>query len=249
MSQILTEAEIINIAAQVASNSLKITRFHELGGPTRTTMEEAGVVELGRAIESAVLAKIATTPAASPIPIDAPALAQKLRELATGRVEWRVQDPVTKAFCMSFSHADSSHPKREAIEWLANFAADFPGHPHAKYEVAEVKVFTELEQTALQAADALAASTTPEPSPLVVPRWISVEDQMPELGVEVLVFKPGHRWGEVQFDTWNDQHEAPLSFSSATIPIGPGWDNEDDFYAITHWMPIPAAPVQVKGEA
>lgn len=72
--------------------------------------------------------------------------------------------------------------------------------------------------------------------------WISVDDRLPELGVEVLVYKPASKWGKIQFDTWDEQHEAPLSWSSATIPTGFGWNDTDDFYDITHWMPLPPPP-------
>ena len=43
-------------------------------------------------------------------------------------------------------------------------------------------------------------------------------------------------------DTWGEQHEAPVSWSSATIPVGMGWDSDTDWECITHWMPLPAAP-------
>jgi hypothetical protein len=82
-------------------------------------------------------------------------LASRLRELATGRIEWRVQDPVRKCYCMVFDRYDHINPEYEAREWLAEFQRKFPNHEHAKYEVAEVRSFTEMERTALEAADAL----------------------------------------------------------------------------------------------
>jgi hypothetical protein len=75
-----------------------------------------------------------------------------LRELATGRVEWRVQDPVEKCYCMYFDRKSSIDPERDAREWLADHARRFPDSAHAKYEVAEVRVFTELERAALAVA-------------------------------------------------------------------------------------------------
>jgi hypothetical protein len=75
-----------------------------------------------------------------------------LRELATGRVEWRVQDPVEKCYCMYFDRSSSINPERDAREWLADHARRFPDSAHAKYEVAEVRVFTELERAALAVA-------------------------------------------------------------------------------------------------
>lgn len=70
-----------------------------------------------------------------------------------------------------------------------------------------------------------------------VPQWIPVSDRMPEEGTECLVLtKHG-----VTIDTWREQHEAPLSFSSATIPIGLMWDNYE-FEDVSHWMPLPQPP-------
>jgi hypothetical protein len=73
--------------------------------------------------------------------------------------------------------------------------------------------------------------------------WISVEDRMPEAGTDCLV------WGQssylkaphVRIDKWDEQHECPVSFSTATVPIGLGWD-ESLFDEVTHWMPLPASP-------
>lgn len=82
-------------------------------------------------------------------------LVTKMRALAVGRVEWRVQCPVDRCYCMTFSRSDSSNPEREAREWLATHQQRFPASRHAKYEVAEVRVFDELEELALKAADAI----------------------------------------------------------------------------------------------
>ena len=54
---LLTDDEILRTAIN-ASDSLNITRVHEIGGPSRTIMEDAGLLELGRAIESALLSKL-----------------------------------------------------------------------------------------------------------------------------------------------------------------------------------------------
>jgi hypothetical protein len=76
-----------------------------------------------------------------------------------------------------------------------------------------------------------------------VPQWIDPSDKMPEDGQECLVWSR-QRWEKafsVKMDTWQEQHEAPLSFSSATIPIGVGWDAHN-FEDVIAWMPLPAAP-------
>lgn len=74
--------------------------------------------------------------------------------------------------------------------------------------------------------------------------WTKPEEGLPELGVEVLVWskEPWEKEPSMKLDTWNEQHEAPLSFSTQTIPIGPGWNNHDDFYSVIAWMPLPPPP-------
>ncbi|TPG26531.1 hypothetical protein [Variovorax guangxiensis] len=84
-------------------------------------------------------------------------IAAHLRLLATGCVEWRVQHPVEKSYCMTFSRSDCSNPEREAREWLVDHKRRFPNSRHAGFEVAEVLVYNELERAALNAADVLDA--------------------------------------------------------------------------------------------
>lgn len=54
---VLTDDEIMRSAIS-ACDSLNITRFHEIGAPSKTIMDDAGLLELGRAIESALLSKL-----------------------------------------------------------------------------------------------------------------------------------------------------------------------------------------------
>lgn len=78
--------------------------------------------------------------------------------------------------------------------------------------------------------------------------WISVEDRLPTTGDPVLVYRPSGKYDKVWIDCWREQPEAPVSFSSATISVGHGWD-EHDFEDVTHWMPLPAPPAtEPKGE-
>lgn len=84
----------------------------------------------------------------------------------------------------------------------------------------------------------------PQPGEGALTGWTKPEEGLPELGVEVLVWskEPWEKEPSMKLDTWNEQHEAPLSFSTQTIPIGPGWDNHDDFYSVIAWMPLPTPP-------
>lgn len=54
---VLTDEQIMRSAIS-ACDSLNITRFHEIGAPSKTIMDDAGLLELGRAIESALLSKL-----------------------------------------------------------------------------------------------------------------------------------------------------------------------------------------------
>uniref|UniRef100_UPI001F1428CB hypothetical protein n=2 Tax=Alcaligenes xylosoxydans xylosoxydans TaxID=85698 RepID=UPI001F1428CB len=55
--RVLTDDEIMQSAIS-ACDSLNITRFHEIGAPSKTIMDDAGLLELGRALEGAVLSKL-----------------------------------------------------------------------------------------------------------------------------------------------------------------------------------------------
>lgn len=82
-----------------------------------------------------------------------------------------------------------------------------------------------------------------------VMRWIPVSERLPEPDTEVLVYgkSPWAKEPYARIDTWAMQREAPLSFSSATIETGYMWD-ESDFDDISHWMPLPPAPVAAMQE-
>jgi hypothetical protein len=86
---------------------------------------------------------------------DTKELAAQLRKLATGRTEWRVQHPVEKSYCISFDRGSYLNPEHAARQWLECFRRQYPHHPHADYEVAEVRSFTALELAALDAAEVL----------------------------------------------------------------------------------------------
>lgn len=76
-------------------------------------------------------------------------------------------------------------------------------------------------------------------------RWIPVGERMPPPGEEVLVYlaePPFKGANRIVFDCWDEQHEAPVSWSSLTIPVGLGWDSGTDYEGITHWQPMPPSP-------
>lgn len=75
--------------------------------------------------------------------------------------------------------------------------------------------------------------------------WISTNDRLPENEDEVLVYVPSAKYNKVDLDNWRMQHERPLGFSSHTVPIGEMWDNHE-FEEVSHWMPLPQAPLPDK---
>ena len=68
-----------------------------------------------------------------------------------------------------------------------------------------------------------------------LPRWISVEERLPEDSVKVLVY-----------DALNLQERVMYAYAD-----GSWWDERDRFYCnvedgdITHWMPLPEPPKEV----
>ena len=64
------------------------------------------------------------------------------------------------------------------------------------------------------------------------PKWISVEDRLPEEFKRVLVnvrhkHNPKDGYREVEIRHWSTSY---------------GWHMQDNYYEITHWMPLPEAP-------
>ncbi|MBR8147034.1 hypothetical protein [Burkholderia vietnamiensis] len=55
---ILSREEVLEIAARLGSQSLNVTRVHELNGPTRTIFDDAGLEEFA----AAVLARVCGEP-------------------------------------------------------------------------------------------------------------------------------------------------------------------------------------------
>jgi regulator of replication initiation timing len=80
------------------------------------------------------------------------ALADELESHVHGCTEWRVQHPVDKSYCITFSRNNSMRPEREAREWLADHIKRHPESQFAGYEVAGVHWFTDFEDAAKQAA-------------------------------------------------------------------------------------------------
>jgi hypothetical protein len=74
-------------------------------------------------------------------------------------------------------------------------------------------------------------------------RWIPVSERLPEIGTDCLVWHAGfNNIGPfAKIDRWDEQRECPVSFSTVTVPIGPGWD-DSDFDDVLYWMLLPPPP-------
>ncbi|CAH5876198.1 hypothetical protein AI2903V1_1833 [Klebsiella pneumoniae] len=80
---------------------------------------------------------------------------------------------------------------------------------------------------------------SPQPAPVVPGKWIPVSERMPEDEQEVLTInKMGHR-----FVSFFDKHSG-LFFDRLDAPAACCIEH----VLVTHWMPLPAAPQEVKGE-
>ncbi|MCP6201192.1 DUF551 domain-containing protein [Klebsiella pneumoniae] len=110
--------------------------------------------------------------------------------------------------------------------------------PSQAIDVLESAIFG--EDGACRAAMLAAAPQSPGSEPATVPgKWIPVSERMPEVGVKVLCFpvkdEPIHA-------TFNGQlWLQDISWSGSDEPI----DNVIPT-SVTHWMPLPAAPQEVK---
>lgn len=91
-------------------------------------------------------------------------LVEAMRGAASGEVEWRVQQPLDRSYCIAFRRKAWLDPERAAREWLAEHAKRYPSSPYASYEVAEVVVLDWRDKLMLEAADVLLElANAPEP--------------------------------------------------------------------------------------
>lgn len=92
-----------------------------------------------------------------------------------------------------------------------------------------------------RAAMLAAAPQLPGSEPATVPgKWIPVSERMPDREVDVQVYCPDKK---EQMVAYLERNELEGYFRFAT------WRTGDGIYCHpTHWMPLPAAPQEVKGE-
>lgn len=97
---------------------------------------------------------------------------------------------------------------------------------------------------AIQALDEFAAAPATPAAQAQQPAgdgWIACADRMPAEADPVLVYVPGDPGLKIWIDTWQEQFDCPVAWSTAEVSIGPGWDDHE-FEEVTHWMPLPLPP-------
>lgn len=83
-----------------------------------------------------------------------------------------------------------------------------------------------------------AAPHSPGSDPATVPgKWIPVSERMPEAGGDMIVFTDGIVMSGVSYAKKKGFYIQALEY-----------DDDEPVDSVTHWMPLPAAPQEVKGE-
>ncbi|WP_224375826.1 DUF551 domain-containing protein [Klebsiella grimontii] len=121
---------------------------------------------------------------------------------------------------------------KDGLEWAAQLAE--ANHPETGDWLYDDPI--ELAKAIRKGPDMPPA----QPAPVVPGKWIPVSERMPEDEQEVLTInKMGHR-----FVSFFDKHSG-LFFDRLDAPAACCIER----VLVTHWMPLPAAPQEVKSES
>ncbi|HBZ1409446.1 TPA: DUF551 domain-containing protein [Klebsiella pneumoniae] len=83
-----------------------------------------------------------------------------------------------------------------------------------------------------------AAPQSPGSEPATVPgKWIPVSERLPEAGGDMIVFTDGIVMSGVSYAKKKGFYIQALEY-----------DDDEPVDSVTHWMPLPAAPQEVKGD-
>jgi len=79
-----------------------------------------------------------------------------------------------------------------------------------------------------------------------LPKWVSVEDRLPEFDTEVLVYQPNWKGQLVTVAVFEgtDSSGYKFQFDLTNAMV----HQADARYSVTHWMPLPEAPTEVSDE-
>ncbi|WP_227516640.1 DUF551 domain-containing protein [Klebsiella pneumoniae] len=104
--------------------------------------------------------------------------------------------------------------------------------------VCEPKIGFGADWNACRTTMLAASPQSPGSEPATVPgKWIPVSEQMPEAGGDMIVFTDGIVMSGVSYAKKKGFYIQALEY-----------DADEPVDGVTHWMPLPAAPQEVKGE-
>lgn len=179
------------------------------------------------------------------------AYADSYRDMAKQGVEsvpiWSVITDLERNIAPLYRHAQPvpvvPQDVLEALQKVARIRLDMNDFDGDRRGIADCLCDAEealIEVVNRRAAMLAAAPQSPGSEPATVPgKWIPVSERMPEDEQEVLTInKMGHR-----FVSFFDKHSG-LFFDRLDAPAACCIEH----VLVTHWMPLPAAPQEVKGE-
>lgn len=120
---------------------------------------------------------------------------------------------------------------------LLSQGVDFKYLPNIQYnELENVYELIEWDEEYSEALNEINSSwcTWQAAKAQAVPEWISVEDEMPEQGQKVLVFRP-----HAHEKPYKDPNYKICTYAGEDIFINSHFEHE-----ITHWMPLPEPPTK-----
>ncbi len=113
---------------------------------------------------------------------------------------------------------------------------ELPVHAIAPYSGAEYEAGYRDGWNACRAAMLAAAPQSPGSEPTTVPgTWIPVNERLPEAGGDMIVFTDGIVMSGVSYAKKKGFYIQALEY-----------DDDEPVDSVTHWMPLPAAPQEVK---
>lgn len=120
------------------------------------------------------------------------------------------------------------HKIRDLVNQLRDIAIEYHGTQQLRERIA----------LAVRAAMLEAAPQSPGSEPATVPgTWIPVSERLPEAGGDMIVFTDGIVMSGVSYAKKKGFYIQALEY-----------DDDEPVDSVTHWMPLPAAPQEVKGE-
>ena len=166
-----------------------------------------------------------------------------LSTLTTAEVDFILHDP--HGLMLLMDHEDVSYTRESSMCEPDEIGSWPTPRWQAMYERGRSIIAEDLEIWPAEILKQFGFPATPVVQPVVPARWHF--EGVPPVGSTCLV------WARSSFakgpyytvDNYGEQHEAPVSWSSATIPVGDGWDSfdHDDVLA---WTVLeqsgPAAP-------